>query len=49
MYYQAYLRHKLDFFNQIIVLQKKHYPNYHNKLLQFQATASVKNELFETI
>ena len=51
LYCQAYLRCKLDFLNQKFWSNKKGitHSNYHQKLLQFHATSSVKHELFETI
>ena len=46
---QAYLRRKLDFLKSNYGSGKRHYSNYHDKLLRFHATASVNHELLEII
>ena len=46
---QAYLRRKLDFLKSNYGSEKRHYSNYHDKLLQFHATASIILELLEKI
>ena len=46
---QAYLRHKLHFFIQVMVKQKHITQINHHKLLWFHATASVKYELIQAL